>query len=335
LISVVATAAVALAALIAIPVVLDGPSDPPKNATPAVTASSRPFASSSVWNRPISAGAPLSRMSKTYVSQLRRQIAATGDWINTTQFSVPVYTVPAGQPRVPVKLDKSGGSADALAKDFNAGVPIPRNARAAAGTDRHMVVWQPSKNTMWEFWEADKRNGRWHAAWGGEMTNMSRNRGYFPSPADWGATATGLPLLGGLIRISELRAGRINHALALAIPHASSREFAFPAQRSDGNDNSASAIPEGTRFRLNPKLDLNTLHLSAAAKAIAVAAQRYGIVVRDQSGSVDFYAEDPGPTGVDPYVGSHGLFSGQYPNNLLHEFPWQDLEVVAAPTTKT
>lgn len=63
---------------------------------------------------------------------------------------------------------------------------------------------------------------------------------------------------------------------------------------------------------------------------MARAAQRYGIVVRDQSGVVVFYGEDPTPTGSNPYAGSAGYFGGEYPHRLLARFPWEQLK--ALPT---
>jgi hypothetical protein len=288
-----------------------------------------------VWNAPLAADAPLSPLSSTYVSELEQQVTRYGPWINTTQYSVPVYTVGPNQSLVPVTLETQGGSADRLARDFQAGVPIPGNAEPAEGTDHHLVVWQPSRNTMWEFWLAGKHDGVWQARWGGKMTEVSKNLGYYSDPSDWGASATSLPLLGGLIRISELRAGRIAHALAFAIPRAAATTFAFPAQRTDGGDHDPTAIPEGTRFRLNPRLDINALDLPRVTRIIALAAQRYGMIVRDQSGAVAFYAEDPAATRTEPYTGPHGLFGGEYPSQLLHDFPWDQLEVVRARTTKT
>jgi hypothetical protein len=283
----------------------------------------------------LAAHAPLSPLSSTYVSELEQQVARYGPWINTTQYSVPVYTVRSNQPLVPVRLETRGGSADRLARDLRQGVPIPADAEPAEGTDHHLVVWQPSRNTMWEFWLAGKRDGVWQARWGGKMTGVSTNPGYYFNPSDWGASATSLPLLGGLIRIGELRAGRIDHALAFAVPRAAATTFAFPAQRTDGSDHDPTAIPEGTRFRLNPRLDINALDLPRVTKIMALAAQRYGMILRDQSGAVAFYAEDPAPTRSEPYTGPHGLFQGEYPSQLLRNFPWSRLEVVRARTTRT
>ena len=158
------------------------------------------------------------------------------------------------------------------------------------------------------------------------MSDVSYNPGYFP--ALFGATGTGLPLLGGLIRASELRSGRIDHALALAIPKAKAGQFVWPAQRSDGWGTGPDAIPEGTRLRIDPRLDLSTLGLPPIGLAIARAAQRYGMVIRDQAGAVTFYAEDPVTLKTNPYWALH---AGKYPNDILASFPWSHLQVVLAP----
>ena len=287
-----------------------------------------PFAADSVWNAPLSATAPLAPQSATYVSQLQQQVAHYGTWINTSQFSVPVYTVGASQARVPVVLDTHGGSGDLLAREFRRGVPIPSGAHPAAGSDRHMVVWQPSSDTVWEFWNMERTQGAWHARWGGKMTKASSNPGYYTDPKDWGGSATSLSLLGGLITPSDLRSRHIDHALALAIPHAAAGRFVAPAQRTDGDDRGAGAIPEGTRFRLNPKVNVSALHLPPVTAELAVAAQRYGMIVRDQSGSVAVYGQDPTTLGKNPYQGQGGLFGPYNPAQLMRAFPWQDLQVV-------
>ena len=61
---------------------------------------------------------------------------------------------------------------------------------------------------------------------------------------------------------------------------------------------------------------------------MAEAAQRYGIVVRDQSGVVAFAGEDPTPTGSNPWAGPGGWFSGQYPSTLVQQFPWAHLQAL-------
>ena len=293
----------------------------------------RLFAADSIWNAPLAAGAPVDPHSTAYVQQLREQVAHYGDWINTDQYSVPLYTVPRQAKRVPVVLDASGySSANELGSVFRAGVPVPSTATAAQGSDASLAVWQPSTNTLWEFWQARRVNGVWHARWGGRIADVSRSPGYYTDPSDWGGSASSLSIAGGMILPSEVRAGAIDHALAIAIPHAAAGRYVFPAQRDDGNDHSAAAIPEGTRFRLRHSVNIAALHLPPLTAMIARAAQRYGLLVRDQSGAVVFYGEDPVSTGGNPWGGAHGLLENTPPSKLLAGFPWQDLEVVTPPS---
>ena len=284
-------------------------------------AAPRPFAPTSFWNAPLRADAPLDPASPRYAAELAQQVRTYGPWINTTKFSSPVYTVGAHEQTVRVTLDKRDPGLQAAWER----VPIPRGARPAAGTDHTMVIWQPATDTMWELWVARRAADGWHARWGGRMEHVSASPGYYTDPPRWGATGTSLPALGGMMRLDELRANRIDHALAIALPEVRAAVYSWPAQRTDGSIAGAGAIPAGMRFRLDPSLNLARLRLSPIVRAMARAAQRYGIVVRDRAGAVAFYAEDPTPTGGDPYG---RLFGGRYPSALLAQFPWAHLQAL-------
>ena len=194
-------------------------------------------------------------------------------------------------------------------------MPLPSNAKPAVGTDGHLIVHQPSTDTMWEFWRAVKKADGWHAAWGGRMKDVSTNPGFYTNPSNWGSTATSLPMLGGLIRLDELQAGRIDHALALAIPEIKKDFYSWPAQRSDGSLDSANAIPEGTRFRLDPSLDLNSLQMAPVVRMIAQAAQDYGIVLRDGARLGDALRRGPDAHGHQPVRRPERLVPGQVPRH--------------------
>jgi hypothetical protein len=43
---------------------------------------------------------------------------------------------------------------------------------------------------------------------------------------------------------------------------------------------------------------------------------------------VTFDAQDPTPTGSEPYGGSGGYFEGESPRGLLASFPWSHLELL-------
>ena len=92
---------------------------------------------------------------------------------------------------------------------------------------------------------------------------------------------------------------------------------------------STTAIPEGQRFRLDPSLNLSAISMSPLVRMIAVAAQKYGMIVRDKSGSVTVYGEDTSDEGLpDPYYGPNGWYQNQYVSNLLKAFPWSRLEAL-------
>jgi hypothetical protein len=176
----------------------------------------------------------------------------------------------------------------------------------------------------------------WHASFGGAMSSASTSRGYFDtsswpglSQTWWGATATSLPVIAGTMMISELKAGVIPHALAMNIPWAKPKTYSWPAQRSDGSSTDPGAIPEGARFRLDPTLNIDALNLPPMTRMIAKAAQRYGMIVRDQTGhAISLFAENPTQYGTDPYSGPSGFFGGPYPNPVLQAFPWDRLQLL-------
>jgi hypothetical protein len=298
------------------------------------------FSPDSVWNRPDVAQKPAGdpvlaqELANEAESETKQGI---GPWIETNADSTPVYVVGADQKCVSVAVDTTGASARALSTAFER-VPLPRSARPAAGPDAHLTLIQPSTDSMWEFWKLRKAGDQWRAGWGGAIHNLSSNPGYYTSGAwpgaqsDWGASATSLPVLAGTMTIGELESGHIDHALAIAIPNAREGVFAFPAQRTDGTLGTSQAIPEGTTFRLDPKLDVQALHLPRVVEMMAEAAQRYGIIVRDKTlHAIGFYAEDPTPLGTNPYT---RLFDGKSPGELLQSFPWSHLQVVK-PTLKS
>ena len=252
--------------------------------------------------------------------------------INTTSWSVPVYKVPASQSTVKVTLEDALKPA-ALQSAWDA-VPLPSNAQPAAGADKHLVVWQPSTDRLWEFWHLERTSTGWRAAAGGAIAHVSSNWGaYGPeawpgAEAWWGASGSSLSIAGGLITLEDLEHGQINHALAMAVPQARAGVYASPAERTDGQSTEPLSMPEGAHLRLDPSLKLATLHLPRLTLMMAEAAQRYGIIVRDYASNVAFYAQDPTPTGTEPYGGSHGYFEGKTSEQLLKSFPWSHLQLL-------
>jgi hypothetical protein len=310
----------------------------PEPSPPEPPAPFRFFASTSFWNEPVPAAAPLDPDSAPLVGELDTAIAAEeqagdGPWINTTSYSYPIYTVPANQPTVRVQLTENTTNA-ALSSAWSA-VPLPPNAKPAVGTDGDLVVWQPSTDRLWEFWRLTHEAEGWRARWGGAIQHVSSNPGVYGPEAWpgaqtwWGTSASSMSAVGGLITLEDLKRGEINHALAIALPERRAGVYASPAKRSDGKSTNPLSLPEGAHLRLNPSLNLTALHLPRLTLMLAQAAQRYGIVVTDGSGvAAGFYAQDPTPTGTNPYTGPGGYFEGTYPSTLLASFPWSQLELL-------
>ena len=287
------------------------------------------FGPDSIWNRAIPADAPLddrsSELSKAFADEVHRE--ATEDFgpnLNVKEWSVPIYTVGPGVRRVPVILDVKQAWGDPVRKVLAEGAPIPDHAQPAKGGDRTLAVWQPSSDTTWEYWGARKAEDGWHAKWGGRMKDMSTSRGFFPHETSQGATASRLATVGGLITPADVAAGRIDHALAVAIPNSSRDWWSLPAQRTDGFDSSKLAVPQGARFRLDPSLDIAELGLPPLVRMIAEATQQYGFYVRDKSAVVTFYGQDPagGPDVFEPFA-ADGPWDEQ-----LARFPWDHLQLM-------
>lgn len=105
--------------------------------------------------------------------------------------------------------------------------------------------------------------------------------------------------------------------------------FSWPAQRSDGVNplNLLNRIPEGARFRLDPKVNVDALSMSSAGKIIAKAAQQYGFVVWDRAGAISLrvqntysYTQLGRP---NPYP---KLFEDKPTYAVLNGFPWDKLQ---------
>jgi hypothetical protein len=140
------------------------------------------------------------------------------------------------------------------------------------------------------------------------------------------------------MRINELEAGVISHALALAITYTCAGVFAAPAQRTDGSSAAPNCIPEGSHFRLDPSLHLASLNLPHFVYMMAVAAQKYGIYINNRSQGFTFRDEDATQFielhGYNPYFGPQnlpgtpGALYTEWPQMMLEQFPWRYLRLL-------
>lgn len=302
-----------------------------------VAAPQRLFSDQSVWNSPLPADAAIDPASAQMIGILNADLgseerADVAPWFAAAVGSTPIYVVGQNQATQTVHLDDPAlWWRRSLQSAFDA-VPIPADAVAAPGDDAEMTVWQPSTNRLWEFYHMRREADGWHAAWGGAMNDVGSSPGYYTRRSwpgalpQWGATATSLPVAAGVVTFADLRAGLIDHALALNLPQPRAGVVALPAERGDGVGGS-DQIPEGAHLRLDPDLDIDSLHLPALVQMLALAAQKYGLIVRDRTpGGVTLFGQQP--IGAGQAAVYRKLFGGRTAEELLSEFPWDDLEVL-------
>lgn len=299
---------------------------------------------------PLGTTAPLDP-DQSLVGALQQQVQQFGTWVNTTEWTSPVYVVAADQPPVKVHVDSqhtryAPRDQSYMQAEFDA-VPLPANAEASGPADspltgwidHELIVYQPATDTAWEFYHLVKdSNGEWSATGGGRISGVSHNDGDYdpwPSGTPHGMTGSGIPMLAGLQRIEELRRGTIDHVVGVSIPHPQATVFRSPATRTDGEWTTPDAVPEGTRFRLPADLNVDSLPLTPYAKVVAKAIQAHGLVIVDRDcrptdrkkcPAVTFKAEDPRPKNTNPYA---GIFGGVAPDKLFDNFPWDKLQVLA------
>jgi hypothetical protein len=143
----------------------------------------------------------------------------------------------------------------------------------------------------------------------------------------YGATGSDMPLLDGLIRGSEVQAGRIDHALTVATNDTAST-FRWPAAKSDGHNAYPPGIPEGARVQLDPSVNCAAIGGSVIETEICRALEEYGAFVKDTTSpalSVGF--QDEGTVGPgNPYYGA-GLTADEL--KITH-IPLSRLRVLAS-----
>jgi hypothetical protein len=175
--------------------------------------------------------------------------------------------------------------------------PFPSGTTFMEGNgDHHVLVVESGVCRLWEAYAAQNNGGQWSA----QATATWDLRSNALRPDDWAsADAAGLPITPLLAKAKEAATGEIRHALrvtfrdsALALQHV------WPARFAAGGDNPG-AIPFGSLLRLKASFVIPD-NWSPQAKAVALAAKRYGMYVADNG--VDFYVQGEPNDAWDPAV---------------------------------
>ncbi|WP_286961588.1 MULTISPECIES: hypothetical protein [Arsenicicoccus] len=276
----------------------------------------RVFAPSSFWYSRLPASTPTDPRSSAIVRDLRAAAVEHGRpglpnvTLNTHDYTPPLVTTTPSDPVHDVRAAPGCRLHPRVAESLR-GLRIPDDLRPAGGSDHEAALHDPATDRYTDLWRLTRgADGSWTACGGGSIQAASRSDGVFPFPI--GTTATGLPFAGGIIRADELRRGRIDHVVGVAVPYAAAAPaHSWPAVRSDGrNPRGQVVLRQGQRLRLPADLDVDSLGLTPTARTIARAAQEYGLIVWDTSGAVSFRAENASAFSGDPYPGLLRVGSG-------------------------
>ncbi len=159
--------------------------------------------------------------------------------------------------------------------------------------DCHLLVVDSSTCRLHEMWRANLVAGDYQ---GGCQVIWDLKKVYPPELRGAGCTsadAAGLPISAHLFSADEIRAGAIEHAIRFILPNEHIREstYVHPATHSTSPPYGASggldAPPYGARLRL--KASTNLGQLNSAAKVVARALMKYGMILSD-GGNITFTA---------------------------------------------
>jgi hypothetical protein len=246
----------------------------------------RAFSSSSYWNTPLPADAPVYRKSTRIIAFVQRR--ATTDYVHlagassTGKWGNPAYWSQQDDPDYSI----SNTCAYRQPPEF-ASVRIPRGATPDPTSDSAMTVYDLSKGIVYGFHRAayDKANDEWSAC-GGTVYYLGSNGlhgSLWRSDDDRNTGHRGVPPPTFAIRYDEVQHGAINHVLKIAVPRTKCKHV-FPMIGDECGTSRRYAPPEGSRIRIKPSIELAAFELSAEARIVAQALQTYGAVIGDQSG---------------------------------------------------
>ncbi|HET8814420.1 MAG TPA: hypothetical protein VFM51_05630 [Solirubrobacterales bacterium] len=255
--------------------------DPPASLSPR--AASLP--TEAAWNQDISK-APRHPRSSAYIAYLNSQGGdhLHPDFGSPRAYGFPYSVVGAGQRRLPIHYTAYGDESDP------GPFPVPARAPVEGGNrsdgDRHVLVVDRSACKLYELYRAfyvAKPRPHWNADSGAEWNLRSAAR----RPEGWtSADAAGLPIFPGLVRYDEVASGRLDHAIRVTFE--STRDaWVHPASHCAGDTSSRTAPPMGLRLRLKAGYGLG--RFTGAARTIARAMKRYGLIVAD-NGSNWFFS---------------------------------------------
>lgn len=297
------------------------------------------FSEESPWNTPVES-LPKSNRSAKMLELARRRVAVIeteggkgyktvervvkkGVQINADRWA-PLVVEAGGANVVTTRMVCRQTECGPFAERVPRTLALPPQTTPNPSYDGWLSVIDREKGVAYDFWRArrqsdDEISYQFAKTWKLAGPGFSKPVSEDPTRAT-GARGSGLPLFAGVIGAAELRAGEINHALAISVPGLARRSYVQPASVTDGVG-SVNSLPAGARLRLKSSAleDAPVAKGSGpSSEAILVALHRYGAIVVDRASVPTLYA------------------AAGTPSNLLreNELSWlqlNDFEVISLP----
>ena len=248
----------------------------PAGATPLPSAPSCPMLpADDVWHADVSQ-LPVHARSASWVAsaggatkKLHPDFGPSG---TAMPYGIPYTVVDSSHPKVSVAFDY-GDESDPGPYPLGADTQI--EGGATSGGDRHALVVDKDACTLYETWDT-----HWSpagsTAGSGAVFDLRSNA---LRPAGWtSADAAGLPILPGLLRLDEVQAGRVDHAIRFTVAR-TDKSYLWPARHQAGAAVDPNLPPMGARFRLSASFD--TSRLRPDTQVVLAAMKRYGLILAD------------------------------------------------------
>ena len=210
-------------------------------------------------------------------------------------YGIPITVVDSSHPKVAVRFDYADES-------DRVRYPLGKDTRIEGGRssdgDRHALLVDRSTCKLYETFATRRTStGRWRAG-SGAVWRLTSNA---LRPDGWtSADAAGLPIMPGLLRLGEVRNGRVDHAIRFTTD-VTDRSHIWPARHDAGSVSNRGYPPMGAWFRL--KTSYPVTGLRADTRVVLTAMKRHGLLLAD-NGSPWYF---------------QGTASAKWPTGLLDE----------------
>lgn len=232
--------------------------------------------SNNIWNTKIE-NMPLHPKSTNYINTIGANLSLRNDfgsglW-NDAPIGIPYVLVDGNQPKQFVTFEYADES-------DNVPYPIPENPPIEGGInstgDRHILMIDTTNCILYELFSAyQNTNGTWRAG-SGAVFDLNSNE---MRPDTWtSADAAGLPIYPGLVKYDEVASGEIKHTIRFTVPK-TQRAYLWPARHYASSIKDENYPPMGIIMRLKSTYDMSKL--SPQSKVVAVALQKYGMILAD------------------------------------------------------